>query len=120
MLASKLVWFAQEYADKALLRDVAAIDSFVELHIEQGPALEAEGLQVGIVEAIMAPSLVRVEFTGRGGHGGGMPMSFRCTRCTQEPRRLVLASASRASQGLLRRSSHVVLLVQERPLHGCI
>ena len=42
----KRVPSAQEYADKALLRDVAAIDSFVELHIEQGPALEAEGLQV--------------------------------------------------------------------------
>ena len=68
---------AQEYADRALLRDVAAIDAFVELHIEQGPALEAEGLQVGVVEAIMAPSLVRVEFTGRGGHGGGMPMAYR-------------------------------------------
>jgi hypothetical protein len=33
----KRVPSAQEYADKAL---------FVELHIEQGPALEAEGLQV--------------------------------------------------------------------------
>ncbi len=57
----------------------------MELHIEQGPALEAEGKQIGIVEAIMAPSLVRVEFSGRGGHGGGMPMSYRfaCTSSTE-------------------------------------
>lgn len=67
----------QEYADKVLLKDIDSITAFVELHIEQGPALEAEGKQIGIVEAIMAPALVRVEFTGKGGHGGGMPMSYR-------------------------------------------
>ena len=33
----------------------------------------------------MAPSLVRVEFTGRGGHGGGMPMSHRCALATRSP-----------------------------------
>ena len=68
---------AQEYAEKALLKDTQDIAAFVELHIEQGPSLEAEGLQIGVIEAIMAPSLVRVQFTGRGGHGGGMPMSYR-------------------------------------------
>lgn len=68
----------QEYAEKALLKKPGDIAAFVELHIEQGPALEAEGKDIGIVEAIMAPSLVRVKFTGKGGHGGGMPMSYRC------------------------------------------
>ncbi len=68
---------AQEYADKALLKNPGDIAAFVELHIEQGPALEAEGKDIGIVEAIMAPSLVRIKFTGKGGHGGGMPMSYR-------------------------------------------
>ena len=60
----------QEYADKALLKDPETIAAFVELHIEQGPHLEAEKKDIGIVEAIMAPALLRVEFTGRGGHGG--------------------------------------------------
>ena len=46
------------------------IAAFVELHIEQGPNLEAEKKDIGIVEAIMAPALLRIEFTGRGGHGG--------------------------------------------------
>ena len=64
----------QEYADKALLKEPENIAAFVELHIEQGPHLEAEKKDIGIVEAIMAPALLRVEFTGRGGHGGEAPM----------------------------------------------
>ena len=60
----------QEYADKALMKDTKSIAAFLELHIEQGPHLEAEKKDIGIVEAIMAPALLRVEFTGRGGHGG--------------------------------------------------
>lgn len=59
--------------------DTAArpIEAFVELHIEQGPHLEAEGVDIGIVMAIAAPSMIRITFTGAGGHGGGMPMSRR-------------------------------------------
>ena len=33
--------------------------------------------QIGVVEAIAAPSMIRIEFTGKGGHGGGMPMKQR-------------------------------------------
>ena len=62
----------QEYADKALMKDTESIAAFLELHIEQGPHLEAEKKDIGIVEAIMAPALLRVEFTGRGGHGGDL------------------------------------------------
>ncbi|GAQ80848.1 ureidoglycolate amidohydrolase [Klebsormidium nitens] len=69
---------AQEFADKThWKRTGLKIDAFVELHIEQGPHLEAEGFDIGIVEAIAAPSMIRVEFTGKGGHGGGMPMLQR-------------------------------------------
>ena len=42
--------------------------SFVELHIEQGPILEKENLDIGIVTAIAAPAALRVIFTGEGGH----------------------------------------------------
>ena len=52
------------------MKDTESIAAFLELHIEQGPHLEAEKKDIGIVEAIMAPALLRVEFTGRGGHGG--------------------------------------------------
>ena len=34
--------------------------------------------QIGVVEAIAAPSMIRIEFSGKGGHGGGMPMKQRC------------------------------------------
>lgn len=68
----------QEYANRTNWKTAGLkIDAFVELHIEQGPHLEAENLNIGIVEAIAAPSMIRVEFTGKGGHGGGMPMAQR-------------------------------------------
>jgi ureidoglycolate amidohydrolase len=51
--------------------------SFVELHIEQGPLLEREGLPVGIVEAIAGPSAYRVTFHGEGGHAGAVLMPGR-------------------------------------------
>src|SRR5664279_1270457 len=51
--------------------------AFVELHIEQGPMLEQENLPIGIVEKIAAPSTLRVQLTGVGGHAGAMLMPER-------------------------------------------
>jgi ureidoglycolate amidohydrolase len=51
--------------------------AFVELHIEQGPLLEKEGLPLGIVTAIAAPASLKVTVEGEGGHAGGMLMSER-------------------------------------------
>jgi N-carbamoyl-L-amino-acid hydrolase len=51
--------------------------AFVELHIEQGPLLEQENLPIGIVESIAAPSTLRVQLTGVGGHAGAMLMPER-------------------------------------------
>lgn len=53
------------------------LQAFVELHIEQGPELEAEGLQIGIVTAIAAPAALRVGFHGDGGHAGAHLMPRR-------------------------------------------
>eukprot|EP00798_Chlamydomonas_sp_ICE-L_P014523 gene14524-20554_t len=50
---------------------------FVELHIEQGPLLEAEKVDIGIVTAIAAPAALEVEFHGDGGHAGALLMPFR-------------------------------------------
>lgn len=52
-------------------------DSWVELHIEQGPILEREGLAIGIVEAIAAPASLTIEFEGVGGHAGAVLMPER-------------------------------------------
>ena len=50
---------------------------FVELHIEQGPLLEGEGVPIGVVEKIAAPSTLRLQLTGVGGHAGAMLMAER-------------------------------------------
>jgi ureidoglycolate amidohydrolase len=51
--------------------------SFVELHIEQGPILEAEKIPIGIVEHIAGPSSYRVTLHGEGGHAGAVLMPGR-------------------------------------------
>jgi N-carbamoyl-L-amino-acid hydrolase len=51
--------------------------AFVELHIEQGPLLEHEGIPIGVVTAIAAPASMRVEITGEGGHAGAVLMPGR-------------------------------------------
>ena len=43
----------------------------------QGPELEAEGLQIGVVTAIAAPAAQRVSFSGDGGHAGAQLMPLR-------------------------------------------
>jgi N-carbamoyl-L-amino-acid hydrolase len=51
--------------------------AFVELHIEQGPLLEKEGLPIGIVTSIAAPAALRILIEGEGGHAGGVLMPDR-------------------------------------------
>jgi ureidoglycolate amidohydrolase len=51
--------------------------AFVELHIEQGPLLEAENIDIGVVEKIAAPSTLRLQLTGVGGHAGATLMPGR-------------------------------------------
>ena len=51
--------------------------AYAELHIEQGPVLEAEGLPVGVVTAINGFSRLRVTLKGEAGHAGTVPMRLR-------------------------------------------
>jgi N-carbamoyl-L-amino-acid hydrolase len=51
--------------------------AFLELHIEQGPILEREGISLGIVADIAAPASMRILIEGEGGHAGGMLMADR-------------------------------------------
>lgn len=50
---------------------------WVELHIEQGPLLEREGVEIGIVTAIAAPASYRFVVEGFGGHAGALLMPDR-------------------------------------------
>lgn len=51
--------------------------AWVELHIEQGPLLEREGIQLGIVTDIAAPASYRYTVQGFGGHAGALLMPYR-------------------------------------------
>jgi allantoate deiminase len=50
---------------------------YIELHIEQGPVLEAEDLPVGVVTAIAGASRFTVDVAGVAGHAGTVPMGLR-------------------------------------------
>jgi allantoate deiminase len=51
--------------------------AYLELHIEQGPVLEAEGLPVGVVTAISGATRLSVTLEGMAGHAGTVPMAMR-------------------------------------------
>jgi allantoate deiminase len=51
--------------------------AFFEIHIEQGPVLEAEKLSVATVSAIVGQTRMTLEFSGEANHAGTTPMSLR-------------------------------------------
>ena len=51
--------------------------AFLELHIEQGPILEAEGLRIGVVETLQGISWRRVTIQGSANHAGTTPIRLR-------------------------------------------
>lgn len=54
-----------------------AVHAFLELHIEQGPVLEAEGRDIAIVDRIVGLAQLKVTVRGRAGHAGTTPMDQR-------------------------------------------
>ena len=58
-------------------RQPGDIAGFFELHIEQGPILEAEGIPVGIVTDIVGITRVEVSVVGQAAHSGTTPMAMR-------------------------------------------
>ena len=58
-------------------RDVDDFIGYLELHIEQGPCLEQEGLALGVVTAIIGSYRLSCHFTGEAGHAGTVPMMHR-------------------------------------------
>lgn len=66
--------------DPAKIQD-AALDAgvlgFVEMHIEQGPVLEAEKLSMAAVTAIVGQTRMSLEFAGQANHAGTTPMRLR-------------------------------------------
>lgn len=63
--ASHAVWSPSEWR------------AFIELHVEQGPVLESESAQIGVVSDISGSVRLLVTLTGQASHSGGTPMSLR-------------------------------------------
>jgi allantoate deiminase len=61
--------------DAAIVSDHAM--GFLEIHIEQGPVLEAEGLSLAVVTGIAGQTRCEVSFTGQANHAGTTPMGLR-------------------------------------------
>jgi beta-ureidopropionase / N-carbamoyl-L-amino-acid hydrolase len=51
--------------------------AFVELHVEQGPVLEAEGITIGVVTGVQGISWQELTITGQSNHAGTTPMNLR-------------------------------------------
>jgi N-carbamoyl-L-amino-acid hydrolase len=58
-------------------RDPGSIKAFLELHIEQGPVLDRQGLQIGAVDAITGLFKWNVRLLGSANHAGTTPMEMR-------------------------------------------
>ena len=88
-------------ADPAALRDLGAC---FELHIEQGPLLEREGMEVGIVTHALAQHWFDVHVTGEDAHGGSAMAGRRdalmaAAECATMIEREALAAGARATVG---------------------
>ena len=65
------------YAGPVPCPTAAAPHAFVELHIEQGPVLEAEGITIGVVEGVQGISWTEIVIVGQSAHAGTTPMRLR-------------------------------------------
>ncbi|KAK1287599.1 hypothetical protein QJS10_CPB19g01148 [Acorus calamus] len=74
----RLAGYAKDQEDlSSVFMKEGHYSAFLELHIEQGPILEEEGISIGIVTAIAAPASIKVDFEGNGGHAGAVLMPYR-------------------------------------------
>ncbi|MBE6029823.1 MAG: M20 family metallo-hydrolase [Clostridiales bacterium] len=57
--------------------DFSSVRCALELHIEQGPVMDAEGLQIGIVDTVFGMHVLEITYSGLGNHAGASPMIGR-------------------------------------------
>lgn len=96
---------APEHIGQPLRKDIAA---FLEIHIEQGPVLEARRVPIGIVTGIASIARVRIRIEGVAAHAGTAPMSMRADAGVAMAR-LMLAVRDRART--LNQSGHFTATV---------
>ena len=54
-----------------------SFEKFIELHIEQGPILENEKIDIGVVEGVQAIHWKRLSIKGKSAHAGTTPIAMR-------------------------------------------
>ncbi len=65
------------YAGPVPCPTAAAPHAYLELHIEQGPVLEAEAVTIGVVEGVQGISWTEITIVGQSAHAGTTPMRLR-------------------------------------------
>ncbi len=96
--------------------------AYVELHVEQGPTLEAEGFAIGAVEGVQGISWTELTLLGQSNHAGTTPMRMRrdaayvAAEITAFARRLArdLGGDQVATVGALTLTPNLVNVVAER------
>jgi len=74
---------------------------FVELHIEQGPLLEQQGIDLGLVTHIAAPASLRIQIEGEGGHAGAKLMPGRKDALAAAAELILALEAAAKSTGVI-------------------
>ena len=75
---------------------------YIEVHTEQGPVLEGEGVSVGVVTMMSGVSRFCVEVRGKSGHAGTVPMQMRRDALTGAAEMLLaIENVGRSTAGLL-------------------
>src|SRR6187455_456849 len=82
-----------DIAAAAYARDEAA--AYVEVHIEQGPVLEARKQPLGVVTAIIGQTYLNVEFLGEAGHAGAVEAMLLGETLARETKGEVVATVGR-------------------------
>lgn len=90
-------------------RRVSDVLGYIEVHIEQGPVLETEGLGIGVVTAISGASRFQVEVRGKAGHAGTLPMKLRRDALAGAAEMVLAVEAiARDTPGLVATVGHIV------------
>jgi N-carbamoyl-L-amino-acid hydrolase len=86
---------------ESVLLQRGRFEKFIELHIEQGPILEHEGIAVGLVTHIAAPASMRIVIEGEGGHAGARLMPGRRDALTAAAELILTLEAAAKATGAI-------------------
>lgn len=92
-------------------RRPADLLGYLEVHIEQGPQLEAQRLPLGVVTAIQGATRAALRLTGVAGHAGTTPMDLRRDAlCAAAEIVLAAEATARATPGLVATAGQIAAL----------